>query len=117
MLTHNVVGEKNMQKLKRAAAALIGASVLTTVLAGCSEKVNPTPKWNTGTFVRSALSNQRGQIIELRCWSGEPACYYDVRFVGLSMTTDTHVIASDGPVSTEPLTVITYMREYELIDD
>lgn len=106
-----------MKTTKRVAALMGGASLLTAVLAGCGdEAARPVPKWDNGSFVRSALSNQRGQVIGLRCRRGEPSCYYDVRFIGLSMTTDTHVIAADGPISTEPLTVITYMREYELID-
>jgi hypothetical protein len=97
--------------------AIIGAaSVLTIGLAGCEEAARPAPKWENGTIVRSVLSGQRGQIVSLRCLRGESHCYYDVRFVGLSMTTETHALAADGPISIEPLATITYMREYELID-
>jgi hypothetical protein len=77
----------------------------------------PQYKWNNGTIVRSVLSNQRGQIIGLRCYSGAPACLYKVRFVGLAITTHTHITSDDGDVSTEPLTAIDYMQEYELKDN
>ena len=95
---------------------LIAASLLTALLGGCTPYHGPTPAamFSEGEFVRSIISNQRGQIIRVRCWEGEKACYYDVRFVGLSMTTATSIMGSDGPISTEPLAVVQYMKEYEL---
>ena len=91
---------------------------LTVLLAGCSfspgEK--PTPKWVGGSFVRSVLSKQLGQVIYVRCYAKEKFCYYDVRFIAPSMTTNAHAFGADDPVSTEPLSVVTYMREYELTD-
>jgi hypothetical protein len=77
----------------------------------------PIPKWDNGDMVRSILTNQRGQVIGLRCYSGNRTCYYEVRFVGLSITTHTHITSPDGDISTEPLTAIDYVREYELKND
>lgn len=95
---------------------LIAASLSTSLLGGCMPGRGPAPvaAFTEGAFVRSVVSNQRGQIIGVRCFDGAASCYYDVRFVGLSMTTATSIIGSDGPISTEPLTVIRYMQDYEL---
>ena len=106
-----------MKTTKRVAALIGGASLLTAVLAGCSnDGVKPTPKWDNGSFVKSVVNGQRGQVIRLRCFRGEQSCYYDVRFAGLGMTTNTKLIGSDGPIDTTPLVVVDWMREYELTD-
>lgn len=76
----------------------------------------PAPKWDNGTLVQSVLSGQKGMIITLRCWAGESACYYDVRFSGLQMTTNTRLLGADDSITNEPLMVVAGMREYELED-
>jgi hypothetical protein len=111
---HNL-GDK--MKIYVATSLLILASIVA--LSGCGFK-RPVAKWEDGTFVRSVLSNQQGQIIKVRCFESTgpvDTCYYDVRFIGLELTTNTHVTSSDGAVSSTPLSVVEYMREYELKDD
>lgn len=92
---------------------------LILMLSGCErpifeEDARPVPKYRNSEFVRSVVSDQMGQVITEYCWPGESACFYDVRFVGLSMTTDTNVLSSDGPISVAPLSIVEHMREYEL---
>ena len=86
------------------------------LLSGCTTGYVPAPEpfFKQGDFVTSVVSNQRGQIVAVRCFRSISSCLYDVRFVGLSMTTNTSIIGSDGPISTAPLSVVYYMQAYEL---
>jgi hypothetical protein len=74
----------------------------------------PVPVYSTGDFVQSLISGQRGQVVRQICYRGTESCYYDVRFVGLSMTTSTSLLGPDGPISTEPLSLV-QMSEFELM--
>ena len=97
-----------MTPIKTLIAALI-------CLSGCTpDGPAPEPFFKQGDFVTSVVSNQRGQIVAVRCFRSISSCLYDVRFVGLSMTTNTSIMGSDGPIITAPLSVVYYMQAYEL---
>lgn len=97
--------------------AVVFFSVVAGVVYGLAKATDPGPRPNPiyygGDFVQSVISGQRGQVVLQRCYRGAESCSYDVRFVGLSMTTSTSLLGPDGPVSTEPLSVVE-MREFEL---
>ena len=76
----------------------------------------PEPVFSNGQYVASKLSGQRGQIVRTICYRGAVQCRYLVRFIGLSITTQTSLFGPDGPVSTEPLSIVD-MYEFELIAD
>ena len=90
------------------------------MIGGCSDPSwntpppTPTPKYHEGDFVRSALSDQKGQVLRVNCWSGDKSCTYSVRFINPALETDTHLFTADGPTSTNILPVIDHMNEYEL---
>jgi len=71
-------------------------------------------KFQEGELVRSKLSGDRGQITDRIRFSSDNYCYYHVRFVGRQETTDSRILSNDGPIAVTPLTVIKYMRSYEL---
>lgn len=105
------------EKMGYSAIMLLFVVVSILIVSSCmgEQATRPEPKWTPGAMVRSVVNNQVGQIIRAYCRGGkQPACYYDVRFPGQSMTTDTHLLTADGPISSAPLAVVEHMREYEL---
>lgn len=60
-------------------------TMLCAVLAACVPEpaVTPTcprPKWLGGEFVKSPLTEQRGQVIAVICFKGNAQCLYQVRW-------------------------------------
>lgn len=53
-------------------------ALVATLLAGCAAE--PTPLFKEGDFVRSVVSEERGQILSVSCRFAGSACFYDVRF-------------------------------------
>ena len=81
---------------------IIVASISIFLLLGCGPK--PAPIFSDGEFVLSALNGQRGQIIQVDCWSGWLACVYDVRFD-----------APSDSLAPRRLTVVQHMEANELL--
>ncbi len=77
------------------------------LLAACGEE----PQYHKGQMVISKLSGQKGMVLGSNECSVE--CIYWVRFASLSITTDTHTLAPDGPVQIEPFSTVR-MRSFEL---
>jgi len=88
-------------------------ALLTLLVSGCNSSERTYPKFSIGQFVRSKVSSQVGQIVAGRVWC-RSVCFYDVRFAVLGGSTDTHLIAPDGPISVLPLAIVRDMQEYEL---
>ena len=89
--------------MKRIAIFVAGA----LLLGACGEE----PEYHKGQMVISKLSGQKGMVLGSSECAAE--CIYWVRFASLSITTDTHVLAQDGPVQIEPFSTIR-MRAFEL---
>jgi hypothetical protein len=70
-------------------------------------------KFKPGQLVRSVVSGEVGQVIANRL-GGSDWCYADVRFQGNQEFTDSRVLSNDGPISVRALTIVKYMRPYEL---
>lgn len=97
------------------ALLLIGGAV-TVGLAGCFERpLTPTTKWQAGAFVRSALTNQHGQILSFSCIPDRKSCTYYVKFSRSEIKTNTHLFTSDEPLSISSTTTA-WVAEFELID-
>lgn len=102
-------------------AAVLGAfGVMGLFIWGLVTMTDPGPRpepiYHQGQYVKSTLSGQRGQVMRTICYRGSAQCLYSVRFIGLSITTQTAILGPDGPVSTEPLSIVD-MYEFELIAD
>jgi len=83
-------------------------------LSGCDNTPDPIPKWHRGDFVRSVLTNAKGQVVKVYCGVyADRVCEYDVRFANNTSQTDTHVMQSDGPVTNPPV-VDVFLEEFEL---
>jgi hypothetical protein len=96
---------------------MITAVIALGLLAGCDDEQVPAAKWKSGEFVRSVLTDQRGQVIRVYCGVYNHVCEYDVRFANnVISTTDTHVLSQDGPITNPPV-VDVLLEEFELKSD
>ena len=71
-------------------------------------------EFKPGQMVRSMVSGEIGQVIGMRRDPKLSWCYADVRFQGNQEFTNSRVLSSDGPISVRALTVVKFMRPYEL---
>ena len=85
--------------------------VTVMLLSACMSNSQP-PKFYLGQMVRSVVSGNVGQVVGSVTCHSYP-CMYSVRFPALQITTNTHLLAHDSPVSFGVLS-IEWMREYEL---
>ena len=96
-------------------AILAGLAIL--LLLGCGPDYSVC-EFKPGQMVRSKVSGEVGQVISMRgvpkSWGYEDWCYADVRFQGDQEYTDSRVLSNDGPITSRALTVVKYMRPYEL---
>jgi hypothetical protein len=84
------------------------------VVVGILATLPPTlkPKFHVGTMVETVVGHHRGQVVWAKC--SESMCFYDVRFDGLEVRTDTKLMSRDRPVKFAPLSKVNGMREFEL---
>ena len=79
------------------------------LVAGCSF---PKHSFSHGDIVYSKLDGRKGMVVVVYHFS-QPL-RYEVKFSGLTLTTQTRLISDDAPVLMAPYATIT-MREYELV--
>lgn len=89
------------------------------LLFGCGESQQPVRLFKQGDIVEFVVSGQRAQIIWVNQCTAEMLrrgypCTYDVRAFSPQTHTNTHLLSSDGPLSTAHIARITYVAEYEL---
>ncbi len=94
--------------------------ILSIFIFGCDCDRNIS-KFKQGDIVESIISGDIGMVISVYKHDKFPksgqSCYiyyYDVRFSVKQSKTNTHLLNNDDPISTAPLAIIEYMREYEL---
>ncbi len=92
------------------------AGFLFSILAGSlgCDQWSSKCEFRPGHMVRSRISGEIGQVINMRNAGGVDWCYADVRFQGNQEYTDSRVLSGDGPITVRALTVVKYMRPYEL---
>ena len=85
------------------------------LLACAPTKADPC-EFQQGDMVRSKVSKEMGQVIWTRRARAREdyTCLFDVRFQGYQATTDSRVLSDDRPIVVQALTVVKYMRPYEL---
>lgn len=88
---------------------LIVGLLLVLFHTGCDD--SKTTYFEEGEFVRTKLDNRRGQIVRSRGWH-----MYEVRFVVDQITTKTHLLSSDSPISYDSYSLVE-MKNFELIRD
>jgi hypothetical protein len=106
-----------MTWLDRLFLRLIAAGVMlatAAVLSGCESEKKPVPAFELGSYVKMKVSGVRGMVIGAKCWTGNPRCFYEVRFPSISTITDTHLLSKDGAIETAPVSSVDFIREYEL---
>lgn len=92
---------------------------LALLLAGCGEpRQEPVRLFARGDMVEFVVSGQRAQIIQVNICTMHSqrtyGCTYEVRVFSPQTYTDTHLLSSDGPLSTAHIARIDYVREFEL---
>jgi hypothetical protein len=91
------------------------ALVILTIFGACIPEADYSVcEFRPGQMVRSKVSGEVGQVIQIRRHSSRKWCFSDVRFQGVQEFTDSRILSNDGPISVRALTVVEYMRPYEL---
>mgnify|MGYP001576710337 CR=1 FL=1 len=84
-------------------------------ILGCTDFGHP--KFYFGEMVKSVLSGQKGQVLDVHCYVSAKrdlsVCRYKVRFVYPQETTSTHFIGPDDPIEKNGLATL-WMEEFEL---
>lgn len=84
--------------------------VTLALVAGCSPGPRPTCLFSLGEMVQSKLDPQlKGQVVNVRRFPDAPICHYDVRFLASQA-----IVGTRWRVEEKPLSLTTWMAEYEL---
>lgn len=93
------------------------AGLIGILLLGCGPDYSVC-EFEAGQMVRSKVSGEVGQVIVATVANAtfgyEDWCYAHVRFRGNQAYTDSRILSNDGPITVRGLTVVKYMRPYEL---
>jgi hypothetical protein len=100
-------------------SATLYAAVAAIMLTGCEGDAPPPRKFSAGQMVEFVLTGHKAQIIHVNyCEKSKRkphiVCTYEVRVFAPQTRTDVSLFGEDGPVSSNAISRVDYVREFEL---